>query len=281
MKPTAILTADWHLREDQPKCRIDDFWESQWKKVKFIKELRYDIGNIPILHSGDLFHNWKPSPRLLSFCIGFLPNMYVIPGNHDLPNHNVSLLEKSGLFTLEKAGIISIWGTQNGLGDIFKVVNTFDGYKVGMLHKLINHPQSDTTAESILKKHKQYDLILSGDNHKTFVVRDNNTNSVLVNPGSLTRQTADQIDHTPKVFFWYAEENKVEYEVIPIKKKVISKDHLIKVEERDERINAFVKRLKDDYDLELSFEANLKAYFENNRTRKPIKDMVWESVGGN
>jgi hypothetical protein len=44
MKPTAILTADWHLRDTQPICRTDDFWESQWIKANYIMELQRKYG---------------------------------------------------------------------------------------------------------------------------------------------------------------------------------------------------------------------------------------------
>ena len=37
--PNLILTADWHLREDQPVCRTDDFWKAQWAKIDFINDL--------------------------------------------------------------------------------------------------------------------------------------------------------------------------------------------------------------------------------------------------
>ena len=272
MKPTAILTGDWHLREDTPKCRTDNFWEAQWKKVKFIKELA-DEYSCPILHSGDLFHHWKPSPRLISFCIECLPFIYVIPGNHDLPNHNLDLLEKSGLWTLQKAGKIAI--TKIKLGEIgpgqYETAPV-----VGMIHKLINHPQSDTTAKGLLKKHKDYDLILTGDNHESFNYSDGKR--ILINPGSLMRQTAAQEEHTPKVYLWFAEDNSYQVQFLPQEKDVISRDHLEKVEERDERMEAFIARLDSDYETELSFENNIKLFLKKNPVSKSEENLIWESI---
>ena len=271
MKPTAILTGDWHLREDTPKCRTDDFWKAQWKKVEFISKLQEKY-SIPILHSGDLFHHWKPSPRLISWCIDILPFMYVIPGNHDLPNHNLKLLEKSGLWTLEKAEKIRIWQTELGEPYIHKAFGTDE---IAIIHKLINHPQSDTTAKGILKKYKKYNLILTGDNHIPFSATEGGR--LLVNPGSLSRQTADQIDHKPCVVLW-DNEGHIQPVELPIEKGVISRNHLQQVEDRDERMDAFVSKLNDDYDIELSFEKNIEAYFESNRTRKIVKELVYESM---
>ena len=51
----AILTGDWHLREDTPICRTDDFQTAQWEKVRIISDLQKKY-NCPVIHSGDLFH---------------------------------------------------------------------------------------------------------------------------------------------------------------------------------------------------------------------------------
>ena len=214
--------------------------------------------------------------------------MYVIPGNHDLKNHSLDLLDKTGLNTLEEAGSIEILKTELETIYSYKVEvikDITEPYgekevigKVGLIHKLIGHSQSDTSAKDILKKHPEFDLIVSGDNHQSFV--EEYKGRILVNPGSLTRQSAShQDDHTPCVYLWYAEDNTVEKVEIPHDKNVISREHLESKEKNDERMEAFVKRLTDDYEINLSFENNLTQYFENNRTRKAVKEMVYEFIG--
>ena len=112
-----ILTSDWNLREDQPICRTDDFWKAQWNKVIEISKLQEKY-NCPVLHAGDLFHHWKPSPWLLSFAIAELPKQfYTVFGQHDLPQHNLELSNKSGINTLVQAGVLSVikggsWGEE-------------------------------------------------------------------------------------------------------------------------------------------------------------------------
>ena len=106
--PTAILTSDWHLREDTPICRTDDYWNAQWKKVNFISKLqeKYDC---PVIHAGDLFDKWKPSPWLLSTTISILPKkFYTIFGQHDLPQHSLDLEHKSGINTLRQAKSLTV-----------------------------------------------------------------------------------------------------------------------------------------------------------------------------
>ena len=62
--PSLILTSDWHLREDTPTCFTGDWHQEQWKAVKVIRNLQA-MYNCPVIHAGDLFHHWKPSPRTI------------------------------------------------------------------------------------------------------------------------------------------------------------------------------------------------------------------------
>ena len=49
----AILTADWHLRESQPECRLDNFWETQWNSMDWLKELQQEH-DYPVIIEGVL-----------------------------------------------------------------------------------------------------------------------------------------------------------------------------------------------------------------------------------
>jgi DNA repair exonuclease SbcCD nuclease subunit len=281
---SAILTSDWHLRETTPVCRTDDFWESQWKKVDFVSELqkKYDC---PVLHAGDLFDHWKPSPYLLSKTIEHLPKeFYTVYGNHDLPQNTIELKEKSGVFTLWKANALRIlpqghWGTNN-----FSGAWELNGKSIYVWHKFVYvgkepFPGAKGKARAKLEKYKQFDLIVTGDNHQSFTFRSPNGN-LLVNPGSLTRQDADQISFQPKVYLYYAETNEVEAVDVPIDKGVITREHIDKVQERDDRIDAFISRLKIERDekMSVSFEAFMRKFFDNNRVRRDIKNIIYKAM---
>ena len=106
--PDLICTGDWHLREDTPLCRGNDFWEAQWRKVDFIANLqkRYKC---PVICGGDLFNHWKPSPFLLSEIMKHLPEQfYTIYGNHDLPQHSLDLANKCGINVLMNASKLQV-----------------------------------------------------------------------------------------------------------------------------------------------------------------------------
>jgi hypothetical protein len=135
---------------------------------------------------------------------------------------------------------------------------------------------TDYSAMTLLKKYPQFDLILTGDNHKTFTATLNNR--VLVNPGSLMRMDADQVNHKPSVFLWWGKDNSIEQVCIPIQPNVISREHLERVKKRDDRISAFVSRLNTKWVAKKSFEDNMENFKKENNIRKSVMDIVYESM---
>ena len=106
--PAAIITADMHLRDTVPKCRTDDYWKAQSAKLQSIRDLQEQY-QVPILDGGDMLDTWKSSPYLEGWAIDNLPDgIITVPGNHELPYHNVNRLDRSSLNVLGKAGKITI-----------------------------------------------------------------------------------------------------------------------------------------------------------------------------
>ena len=296
-KVTVIICADLHIRDDQPICRTDDFLAVQTRKLKWLSELQRKH-NCPILDSGDLFHHWKPSPSLLSYAINNLPDEIVtVPGNHDLPSHSMELYEKSGLAVLQAAGKVEVLiDKEYTIGDTAITVSPFPwGYeivshtptpyrKIALCHVMTYQGRKpypgckDPGAGALLRNTKGYDLIITGHNHTPFIIEDEGR--LLVNPGSLMRTTAAQIDHKPRVYLYYAEDNTVEPVFVPIEDNVITREHIDNTEQRDGRIDAFISRLSDEVETGLSFEHNLESYFSKNRIRQGVQDLVWVAVKG-
>ncbi len=306
-KPTAILCADWHLRTATPICRTDDYFSAQAAKVKVIIDLSNKY-KIPILHAGDLFDKAKSSQYLEQWSIQNLTTgIHCVPGNHDLPNHNLKLIRHSSLGVMEASGRVSIlkqdkatrlscthsdvvysvhslpWGTPLESIHSTKMGNE-SGINVLILHHLVAKNEDDLWygAESeqgnqLLKKLKQFQLVLCGHNHQSFVVK--NKKQVLVNPGSLMRMNTTQEDYKPCVYLWYAKTNEVKPYYLPIEENVIDASHIESKQERDKRMEKFINKLDDDYEIGLSFEHNIEEYFNNNKTRKETKEIVWEAIG--
>ena len=296
MNPLAILTADLHLRDDQPICRTDNFFETQARKLNWLYRLQEKL-NCPIFDAGDLFHKGRPSHFLMQWAIDArMPvEFFTIPGNHDLPSHNIELLESSGLGVLDAARAVCVLTREYTFEKSGIFIHAFpwgekpapmkepgkEKHTIAICHIMTYQGEkpwpgcSDPSAEELLEQMQGYDLVLTGHNHKTFVVEKDGR--LLVNPGSFTRQTSDQTDHQPRVFLWYGGTN-IEQVFIPIEEGVITREHINKVEDREERMSAFVEKLTGEMEIGLSFEQNLEEFFSKNKVRKPVKDMVWEAL---
>lgn len=307
----AILTADIHLRDDQPKCRLDDFILTQKRKLNWLSKLQKKEGGF-IIDAGDLFHKWKVSPYLINFALDTLPEVFfTIPGNHDLPQHSLELINQSGFGVVNNAGRLTLidksapllggysrdtdditplicndiwmhpfpWGTE--ITDV-KEKHKID---IAVIHTMTYvgskpYPNcQDLDAESLLDKYKGYDIIVTGHNHKCFIIEKNGR--YLVNPGSLTRQSADQIDYKPAVHLLKEDNGKlfIESVPVPIEDGVITNKHLQNKKSVDERMNAFVDSIVGDFEVGLSFENNIEEFCRNEKTKKPVEEALLKAMG--
>jgi DNA repair exonuclease SbcCD nuclease subunit len=294
----AILTADWHLRDDQPLCRTDDFFSAQARKVKFVKDLREAYE--PILDAGDLFHTWKPTHFLTAWAIWNLPdNFYTVPGTERHSGFNLeSALNKSGLATLNAAMAVNlISGGLEHIGELSpffvrgfewgsEAIYTQQVSKgkpnVAVIHIMTykgEKPWPGLEADdcyALLKKLPQYDLIVTGHNHKTFTCEYQGR--LLVNPGSLTRQSADQADHKPCVFQWDASSNTATPVYLPIEEGVVSREHIEVRADKTSMMETYAKRLDKACINMPEFEKNLETYYSRNRTRQAVKSIINQAM---
>lgn len=304
-KADAILCSDIHLRDTQPECRTDDFNETQIEKLVWLSGLQ-KVHNCPVLDAGDIFHKWKPSPELLSNAITYMPDqMITVAGNHDLPQHNIHEIHRSGLYTLKVAGKLTILSNNTASAKernwrVFglpwescfdeteqKVMNAYPQFrKVLIIHTLVYkdattlpfwaNKKYDFTAKQLLQKYPGFDLIISGHNHQTFTYE--HKGRLLVNPGSLTRQSIAEMENRSCVFLWYAEENKLEKVYVPIEEDITKETKAVEALKKEKRLTSFVKSLKDQKDLKLSFPGNMTQYLGENKISKPIKTYIREAM---
>jgi len=286
-KANAIITSDWHLREDQPICRTDNFWEAQWNQVDQVAVLQRKHG-CPVLHGGDLYHHWKPSPYLLSTTKKHLPKkFYSVYGQHDLPSNNFDLRDKSGLHDLEISGFVKIipfgnWGQKMTKKELLnQMIWPKQPKPIGVIHRFVWDGKTipwpgcnEITATKLLAKYSKLFLLVTGDHHKTFVV--NNKKQMLINPGCFQIQDASYKNHEPCVFLWYAKENVVEYIYLKVEKDVVTTEHLDIEKERNDRIDAFISKLKTDWKSGIHFDDNLKIFIQKNKLKSSFVKLIYK-----
>jgi len=296
-KATAILAADLHIRSDVPMCRTDDYLETQFSKLEFIFQICKN-NECPLLVAGDI-GNKSQWPNWLLEKVIALVNKYEIDivgilGQHDLPEHRLDYWLKSGCGVLHSSMALFIIQGELTMDDICTLHPFSYGkqitdaqskkkqLKVAMTHQMVieNKPlwpgQKAPKGNALLKKLPGYSLILCGDNHTPFVAEYDGR--LLVNPGSMMRMTAAQIDHKPRVYKWFADTNTVETVYLPIKKSVVNRVHIEDKQERDKRMEAFVSRISSDIEIGLSFESNLEEYFNSNRTKESVRNKIWRAM---
>lgn len=285
----AIITGDIHLREDQPVCRTDDFFTAQAQKIEWLRQIQQSF-NCPIIDAGDVFSKSRPSPYLLRWAIENMPHAFhSIPGNHDLPEHSIDNIERSGFGVLVAAKkIIDISGPKRLLSNLPDYVGSTFGvhwngarpdkyYDTVIMHVMTYNGDrpwpgcTDPCAQELLDSIDAR-LIITGHNHVSFVVGDKN--KLLVNPGSLMRTTAAQADFKPRVYLYNYKRNQVQPLYVPIRQGVVSREHIDVVKAKEERLSVFVSRLAEHVEVGLNYHANMEQYFSENRVRRSVRRII-------
>lgn len=288
-KKALLFTADWHCTLSQPICRTDDYQAAFWGKIKQVKQIakKYDA---TIFNAGDLFEFWKASPKLTNKCISRFPkNMFAILGNHDLPQHNLKLKKDCSWMTLLLSGIFhpyyqKFYKRMGNWGQDPETVRPISvlGKKIILSHIMCYMGKSpwpgskDYTAEEVIDLYPEADVIVTGHNHRTFVEKKNGR--LLINPGSLTRHKADQMNHNPCVFIYWPESHhyKKVYLTIEESEDVMTRDHLDYKKEREASVGRFMRKVKLRKAPALSFEENISATIYQKGISKPVRHTILE-----
>ena len=311
-KASAVLCADLHIRPDTPACRRDNFFAAMERKLDFILALS-NQNTCPILVAGDFgqYPRNRGWPTWLSrWTIEKLKKhrfpIIVIPGQHDLPEHQIDLWYESGIGILHAARVLNVIGIEEHtlVKDMkeygFQIVPFSYGKEIKGIKKKTKTPlvamahmmvvkihsiwpgQKTLKALQLLEKFPGYSLILTGDNHLPFTFEYKGRQ--LVNPGSMMRSTSNQFNHKPRVYLWFAKTNEIDCIYLPIEgaktvyKTVYVEKQIDIIEERNEQIQATVEYMRGDSEIKLSFEDNLERYLKQNKTEKCVQTKLWRCV---
>jgi hypothetical protein len=189
--------------------------------------------------------------------------------------------------TLNESGALEIlpgvhWGQQSSH------TISIASKRVLVIHNFVwdgkNLPWKDcnkTTAEELLDKYPDCDLILTGDHHKGFIYKKGSR--LLVNPGCFTVQSAGYMDYDPKVYLWYANDNNVYPVDVPNNKKMITREHLDIQQDRENKLEQFVQNVKKEWKEHFGNNMDdpkkfLEQYFMKNQIEKQIQQIIFNAV---
>lgn len=281
-----IITADWHIRNTRPRCRIDEDWiKTQQKALNQIAEI-CENKNAPLMVVGDIFNSNSDT----SFeCINMVQKLadriggiYILAGNHDLPYHSSENIDKSAIgVLLQSENIYKI----EDYSDEFSAPN-FDEERNPMPYMFIHTltiPSKDKldfieceTPESLLEKYPTAKWIFTGDYHKNFVYEKNGR--YVINPGCLIRQVSDMKNYQCVIYFVDTEKEIIEFIPIIDNEELVNDEYIIRENEREERIESFVNKLKDVESVSLDFIDNVEKALLVNEIDEKLKDCVKELI---
>lgn len=287
-----IVTADWHLRASRPRCRIDDDWyETQRRMVDQVRKIAFEKKcNVMIV--GDIFNsNTDTSFQCIQIIQDFAKKLeekslscYILAGNHDLLYHSSENIEKSAIGILFKSENIFPIQELDLDGKEISAPN-FDG-KVENKKYIFRHilcfpdlkslpPNVDAiTAKELLSETPEAEFVFTGDYHHNFHYEKNGRH--VVNPGCLIRQVSDMKDYQCGVYYVDTDENIVEFIPIIDQEQFIDDSYILKQEEREQRIEDFVDKLKSTKNISLDFIDNVHKAVETNDFDPEMKDLISE-----
>jgi hypothetical protein len=220
-KPVAFTFGDAHLSLDAPPCRGEG---KAWLECQrgYLNQLR-DVADrfaAPILFAGDMCQH-DASPELINEIMASLPpEVYGIPGNHDLPNHDLARIGESAFWTLVEGGKVEFLNTAVPIefpgvrvtGFPFGVnihppppkrpnlveVAIVHDYCWSTGHEFPGAPQ-DKHVDAWIEKLKGYDIAVFGDNHRGFYYEGPPFGPKIFNGGTFIRRRSDEINYKPMI----------------------------------------------------------------------------------
>lgn len=299
-KVIGICCSDMHLSLKPPIWRSaeEDWLEAQKRPLLEIEELSTEY-DCPVFCAGDIFNWWDSQPELINFALNYLPSrIYVIPGQHDLPLHNIKDIYKSAFWTLVMAGKVQYDNAFNQPRAIDGQTLLYD-FEFGkeikplkfnselldvcMAHQYnwirgYEYPGAPRAGKLGKNRNelKEYDVVIFGDNHKGFLTKIGKT--TVFNCGTIIRRHIDERKYRPQVgLLLNTGEIKIHYLDISKDKYLhVKKDEL---KESDLDTREFFDELEKLGDVSLDFEEVVKRFFEGNKVNSKVKKIILKAMG--
>lgn len=223
----AVTCTDLHLSLTPPACRADKDWLGV--QAGYLQQVKDVAGDLPVLCAGDIFDRWNAPPELINFALEHLPDgMICVPGQHDLPNHNLDDMHRSGYGVLKQAQKIVDLSGQRGWRrserDNWRVTGFGWGQavspygpnairasvEVALIHryfwtagKSFPGAPEDAHVNAFKKQLQGYDVAITGDNHEHFIAQCGDC--TVANMGGFIRRKSDELDRQPSVGLLYSD----------------------------------------------------------------------------
>lgn len=297
-----LSISDSHITNRTPASRIDNYQESMFQKFQEISQIATELNVEYIFHSGDLFHSptidRELAGKLAEIILKFPCPMYVVPGNHDLYGYNPNTLYQTMLGLLVKTKVVKLLDrthiietpryriegqpfynkidqdnkTQDyGMNPSLQQNQFRILFAHGMLLEDSFLPEvPHTTISELNDKSLAPNVIHVGHFHKGFKNIQTTTpaNSLVLNPGSLSRNDASWDNFRRTVGIIYGELNDTSdhpfnWRFIPLKSakpgsEILSRMKIDESKEKKEKAYSFGKAIESIKTQKSSFIETLQ-----------------------
>ncbi len=298
-----LLLSDLHIRSTIPAGRIDNYLETQWKKLYFIFETAKEQKVDAILQAGDFFDKPDPPLWLINQLLWLIKSsnikIYVVCGQHDLYMRNQDI-SRTAFGLLDTLGLINDVGRTKpfeisdcyvfgcSFGD--KIDGDWEGLKVNKFNILIIHdmigdkplyPGHDiTNAGEFLRNNSDYKIILCGDYHYPFRIKSKD-GRYIVNTGAMMRMSRDERDMYRIPHFWIVdmdvmEWKKYEYPIESVKEVFSEMD--VKTQQSNENVMRFIEKLRQKEKVGIGYLSILEEALKDKS--ETIKNLIYQSMKG-
>ncbi len=297
-KPIAIICSDLHISVKPPIFRSneEDWFEAQARPLRQIKAMQKKL-DIPVLCCGDIFDRWNTSPEGINFAMKELPSqMFCIPGQHDLPAHNLKEIHKSAYWTLVEACVIKHVTKPIDLGSFvlhgFPFGTSLEDVslplageyrpRIAIIHEYLATPSTaypeapkECMYDEQSARYDPWDLVAYGDNHKSFLRPTDNDGQVL-NTGSPIIRKKDEDSNSPVFAIVYMIKQKimkVEWEfLVTYEDSYYTTKDLPETTDFD--MQNFLASLTSLGTSGIDFEDALERHFRTHHTKKDIRQII-------
>ena len=292
-----LAMGDLHIRATPTKYRTSNYQDLMFGKLQWITNFATKQKCFTIIQPGDFFDGPEipnyVEKKLIRLILDYSGDIYTVFGQHDLHFRQV---DNTALAVLEEANVIEIL-TENPIEyDEKKSVCIYgasweqkipkpkdeDACNILVLHrmiikdKLLFPDQTDyIKANEFATKCKNYNLIISGDNHNSFsYIPNSHRLPSLVNCGSLMRMTTAQYNHKPCIWMFDTNTNKLTQYYIPILPAIkVFKAEAEEMKAHDKQMEAFIKTLtNENTDTHQSFEDNVSILLKGNAISEDVRN---------
>jgi len=297
-----LFFTDTHIRGNNPKSRLDDFYSTLKNKFEEIIRISENNNIDYVLHGGDWFDRPDIAPSIVRDFAVLVKKLnrpvYTVAGNHDIFGHNPETISRTMLGLLEGTETIKI--IQNGQPVIIEKDNTkvkiyghsysYEIDEKGLKESYIVKKDDDcdycinivhgmllpkpfiegikyTVIDEILTT--EADITLAGHYHTGFGIKKIN-DKFFVNPGSLARISSlkSEIERIPQVVIIDLGK-KINLWTVPLEcarpgEEVLDREHIENAQNRAYKLNQFFQ--------------NIEASGDYKQIRIEINDIIEEIV---